>query len=52
MIVPADDGNLCNGVFRCNTNDTPYACEFDPDSVVTCEGESGACQILSCDRYV
>ena len=39
-----DDGNLCNGVMRCNVGQ----CEFDPSTVVTCEA-SNPCAAGACD---
>ena len=35
--APYDDGDLCNGVFHCDTNVFPHLCVFAPDSVVSCD---------------
>jgi len=32
-----DDGNLCNGIFKCDTSVVPYTCKFDAASAVACD---------------
>ncbi len=46
-----EDGNLCNGTLRCNTDVVPYLCEVNPDTVVTCppyEGADAQCLANEC----
>ncbi len=34
--APFDDGNLCNGIYQCNS--ATHGCYFDPNTIVVCEG--------------
>ena len=43
--VGFDDGDLCNGTFRCSEG----SCVFDPNSVVHCPSPGGACRSNVCD---
>ena len=44
-----EDGDLCNGTLRCDTDDYPYTCEVDPETVVTCyTGDDGPCEESLC----
>ena len=48
-----EDGDLCNGTLVCNTEDWPYNCVVDPETVVLCPapppGPDSLCLIASCD---
>jgi len=44
---PDDDGDLCNGVPKCDTETLPFTCVEDPDSAVEC-GPGGTCFELLC----
>jgi hypothetical protein len=47
--APLEDGDLCNGTLRCDTDNYPYACEVDPETVVTCyTGNDGPCEVSVC----
>ena len=44
-----DDGNLCNGVWYCDTTKAPFACVFNPASVVQCpQGGVAQCAASVC----
>jgi len=44
-----EDGNLCNGTFFCDKNDSPYTCKVDPGSVVQCnENLNTFCSVQQC----
>ncbi len=34
--VSFDNGDLCDGVYRCNVDTAPYQCVYDPESMVSC----------------
>ncbi|MCB9740780.1 MAG: hypothetical protein H6747_16060 [Deltaproteobacteria bacterium] len=44
-----DDANVCNGTLYCNKSATPYRCEINPKTVVTCPTAVGACKAAVCD---
>ena len=47
-----EDGDLCNGTLKCDTQELPYKCVVDPATVVVCpepEGEDAFCLQAVCD---
>ena len=47
-----EDGDVCNGTLLCNTDQVPFECVVDPDTVVTCpepEGVDAPCLTPLCD---
>ena len=44
-----EDGDYCNGTFKCDKNDFPYSCQLDINSIVICDpAEDGACTHGQC----
>ncbi len=46
--VAKDDGNLCNGVLRCDKNGAQPACKLDPSTIVVCKKPAGLCLSVGC----
>ncbi len=45
-----DNGNLCDGSFKCSLTVTPPVCEIDPASISVCEDtQDHPCRTVGCD---
>lgn len=45
-----DNGNRCDGLYRCDTDEAPYQCVYDPDSVVHCgTAQDTPCRTNQCN---
>jgi hypothetical protein len=44
-----EDGDACNGTLYCDTEQEPYKCEVNAETVVSCPEPDGSCQAATCD---
>jgi len=46
--LPKEDGNLCNGTLKCDTQSFPYSCKVDPTTIINCPPASSVCKKSQC----